>query len=73
MTATIPRVPRQRGVLRPATVWALKNAQKKATAAEGRYREVVIAALEEGSFSAVSEVTGLSTNTLQRWKRVAGA
>lgn len=36
------------------------------------YKDVVVTALKEGSFSAVAEATGLSKDTLQRWKREAG-
>ena len=42
-------------------------------AAERAYRAAVLAAVEASSFRAVAEVTGLSTNTIQRWKREASA
>lgn len=44
----------------------------KATAARTALRAEALQALSEGgSFASVAEVTGLSTNTLQRWKREA--
>lgn len=36
------------------------------------YRAVVVELVEKYSFREVARVTGLSTNTLQRWKREAG-
>lgn len=35
----------------------------------GRYREVVVEMLEKSSYREVGRLTGLSTNTLQRWRR----
>lgn len=72
MTAMIRRVARPRGELSGATVRALAKAQERAASADADLRRLAVAALEEGSFSAVSNATGLSTNTLQRWKREAG-
>lgn len=72
MTATIPRVSRPRGELTPATLRALAKEQARREESEERYRRAVLDALAEGSFSEVSRATGLSTNTLQRWKREAG-
>lgn len=36
------------------------------------YREIVVELVEKYSFREVARLTGLSTNTLQRWKREAG-
>lgn len=72
MTATIRRVSRPRGELSPKTLKALSFYEQRRENAEANYREAVLAALDEGSFSEVSKATGLSTNTLQRWKREAG-
>ncbi len=73
MTATIPRVPRLRGETTPAQRRAIASAADRADKANAAYRQVVLGALAEGaSFAEVSKASGLSTNTLQRWKREAG-
>jgi hypothetical protein len=72
MSATIRRVSRPRGELTPAQIRRLERAAVKREAGEAEYRTEVLDALAESSFSAVSQATGLSTNTLQRWKREAG-
>ncbi len=36
------------------------------------YRAVVVNMIEKSSYREVARLTGLSTNTLQRWKREAG-
>lgn len=68
--ATIRRVARPRGELTEKQInnlWELKVA---AQLAQAFYRSAVVGALEDGaSFAEVSKATGLSTNTLQRWKR----
>lgn len=70
MTATIRRVARPRGDLTPAQQKRLDKAAEKRAAAEAAYRAEVLAVMAEGaSFAEVSKATGLSTNTLQRWKR----
>lgn len=69
---TIRRVPRPRGELSDRRERRLALAASARDKAEAAYRAEVVAALHEGSFSEVSKVTGLSTNTLQRWKREAG-
>lgn len=72
MTATIPRMPRARGSLDDAQLRRLTRAAEKRDAADAAYRVEVVAVLAEGaSFSEVARATGLSTNTLQRWKRDA--
>lgn len=74
MTATIPRVSRPRGSLNPAQQRRLTRAAEKRAAAEQAYRAEVLAVMAEGgSFAEVAKATGLSTNTMQRWKREAGA
>lgn len=74
MTATIPRMPRARGSLNDAQLRRLTRAAEKRDAAGAAYRAEVLAVLREGaSFSEVAKATGLSTNTLQRWKREATA
>lgn len=50
---------------------ALRAIEKRAQA-EAECREVMVGLLSAGcSFAEVSKATGLSTNTLQRWKREA--
>ena len=36
------------------------------------YRHVVVEMIDKSSYREVARLTGLSTNTLQRWKREAG-
>lgn len=67
-TATIRRVARPRGTLSDQTLRELADVLAKKDAVEAEVRAVVVKALHEGSFSAVHQATGLSTNTLQRWK-----
>ena len=70
--ATIPRVSRPRGVLTKEQLRRIESARRSAEAEQARYRRVVVYTLAEGaSFAEVSKATGLSTNTLQRWKREA--
>jgi hypothetical protein len=70
--ATIPFMPRARGVLSDVRKHELEFARNRVELAQEQYRGKVLQALEDGgSFSWVSEVTGLSTNTIQRWKREA--
>jgi len=72
MSATIPRVARPRGELTPAQVRRLARAAERREQAEADYRAEVLAVMAEGaSFAQTSHATGLSTNTLQRWKREA--
>lgn len=50
------------------------RAENKVDAAKEELRRVTVEILAEGaSFAEVSKATGLSTNTLQRWKREVGA
>jgi len=72
--ATIPRVSRPRGELDAARRKRLAKAAERADNAKADLRAEALRALADGgSFAWVAEVTGLSTNTLQRWKRDAQA
>lgn len=52
----------------------LSRLRDEQEAAEADYRAAVVQALEDGaSFLRMAEFTGHSTNTLQAWKRAAGA
>jgi hypothetical protein len=70
-SATIQPVARPRGELsevendRLLTAWGEWQFQQHV------WRKAALAAVEASSFRAVSEATGISTNTLQRWKREA--
>lgn len=69
---TMPPVSRPRGELTPAQVRRLTRAAERRQQAEVDYRAEVLAVMAEGaSFAQTSQATGLSTNTLQRWKREA--
>lgn len=73
MSATIRRVARPRGELSEQQRRLLARAGREREVADIKYRAAVVRTLAEGaSFSEVSAFTGLSTNTLQRWKREAG-
>lgn len=70
--ATVRRVARPRGELNPTQERRLKSSADRRVKAEAEYRAAVVKTLTEGaSFSEVAAFTGLSTNTLQRWKREA--
>lgn len=50
------------------------RARRAARDAEGVvafYRHVVVEMIDKSSYREVARLTGLSTNTLQRWKREA--
>lgn len=73
MSATIRSVARPRGELSAGRGNTLREFRDRAERAQADYRKEVLEALAAGgSFSWVSQQTGLSTNTLQRWKREAG-
>lgn len=64
----------QRGTLSSETEERLMAAKANYEAADQfrvDYVEIVVAAIHESSLRVVAEKTGLSTNTLQRWKREA--
>lgn len=72
MTATIRRMARPRGELEAGEIRRAEKLRDQADAAQGEYRDYVVGLLAKGrSFSEVANATGLSTNTLQRWKREA--
>lgn len=67
---TLHPVTRPRGELDADRRKQLARLAGKAEAAKTDLRTAALAALADGgSFAWVAEVTGLSTNTLQRWKR----
>ena len=69
---TIPRMARPRGEVTPAQLRRLLAASRKAREADEAMRATFVAVLTEGaSFAELSKETGVSTNTLQRWKREA--
>lgn len=73
MTATIRRVSRPRGEMTDQQRRRWIRAENKVDDARDELRRVTVEILAEGaSFAEVSKATGLSTNTLQRWKREAG-
>jgi len=58
--------------LTPAQIKRLDGLAKSQANAAAAYRAEVLTVMADGaSFSEVSKATGLSTNTLQRWKREA--
>lgn len=70
--ATIRRVARPRGELTAQQVRAVQRYRRAAEYTQEEYRWYCVQLLADGcSFAEVSKVTGLSTNTLQRWKREA--
>lgn len=69
---TVPRVPRPRGEMSAPARCLIEDAKQRRDDADADYRSAVVHALSEGaSFAEVAKFTGLSTNTLQRWKREA--
>lgn len=72
MTASVQPVARPKGDLTQADYNRLVRAVGRWELAEQEMKQAVAAAVEASSFRAVSEATGFSTNTLQRWKREAG-
>lgn len=72
LTATIRRVSRPRGVPTKNELMLMARVKERAEVAAKDYRDCVVTVLLNGaSFAEVSKATGLSTNTLQRWKREA--
>lgn len=70
--ATVQGMARPRGALTQTQLRMLANADRRRRDAEASYRAIVLTVMAEGaSFAEVSKATGLSTNTLQRWKREA--
>lgn len=61
-----------KGFLSTSQQETIAKAKEVRDAARAYYRQTVLRLLAEGaSFAEVSKATGLSTNTLQRWKREA--
>lgn len=52
---------------------AAKRTDEDAQATRDWYRRIVVEMVGKSSYREVERLTGLSTNTLQRWKREAGA
>lgn len=66
------RVARPRGVLTDDQLRRLTKASQKRADAAHAYRAEVLAVIAEGaSYAEVSKATGLSKDTLQRWKKEA--
>lgn len=64
----------QQGQLTPddeARLKAARAAAKEADRIRAEFRAVCVEMIEKSSFRRVSELTGVSTNTLQKWKREA--
>jgi len=70
MTATVTSMPQKRGLLSDIGRGRIAAAKKLRDAAEAAYREEVLAEAERGaSVRELAAFTGLSTNTISRWKR----
>jgi transcriptional regulator with XRE-family HTH domain len=70
MSATVRGVPQKRGLLSDVGKERIAAARDRREAAEAEYRAEVLA--EAGRGASVRELaafTGLSTNTISRWKR----
>ena len=74
MTTTVRRVaPAHRSDVPPAQAERLAAAKVARDAAETEFRASVVAALKaNGSIRSVSEISGLSTRTVQDWGHAAG-
>lgn len=72
-TDTIRSVARPRGVLSEQQRKTTAYMRQSLDCMKDEYRDWVVGLLADGcSFSEVSKATGLSKDTLQRWKREAG-
>lgn len=72
-TDTIGRVARPRGVLSKEQIEVTEAWLDQVERTQQGWRGWVVTLLAEGcSFNEVSKATGLSKDTLQRWKREAG-
>lgn len=71
MTATVGAVtPQHRGLVRDDDLARIQAALAAQTAAEVEVRAAVLAAVKHGaSVRELGAATGLSTNTISRWKR----
>ncbi|MDR7253691.1 transposase-like protein [Nocardioides sp. BE266] len=61
----------QRGQLSQEDERQLFAALREAKVAEGRFQLLAVEMVAKSSFREVARLMGLSTNTLQRWKREA--
>lgn len=65
----------QRRTLSPEDVdrlMAAKRTDEDAQTTRAWYQGIVVEMIDKSSYREVARLTGLSTNTLQRWKREAG-
>ena len=71
MSATVEGVsPQNRGVIKPADQKRLRAALASREASDAEMRAAVLAAAAHGSsVREIAAFTGLSTNTISRWKR----
>lgn len=70
MTATVTTVPQKRGLLTDIGKQRITAARDRRDTAETEYRDEVLAEVERGaSVRELAAFTGLSTNTISRWKR----
>lgn len=71
-TATVPRVGNPKRVLTTEDEHAIRDAMSRAQAVQDEVRAVVLAAHSHGaSVRVLSAFTGMSTNTIMRWKKEA--
>lgn len=61
----------QRATLSAEDEVRLLEAKAEEDAARARYRAVCVEMMDKSSVRVVADLTGLSTNTLQRWKAEA--
>lgn len=65
----------QKGTLSPEDERRLaeaRGAYEVAMRAGEHWKRIVVEMIDKSSYREVARLTGLSTNTLQRWKREAG-
>lgn len=72
MTATVTRVsPNPKRLVADEDRETILSAKSAHEAAYAAYQSAVLASLQSAGVRAVAELTGLSTNTIMRWKRDA--
>lgn len=70
MSATVKGVPQKKGLLSEVGKQRIAAAKELRDTAEAAYREEVLAEARRGaSVRMLAEFTGMSTNTIGRWKR----
>ena len=70
MTATLGRVPQNRGVIIAADQKRIRSALDAREKSDAELHAAVLAAVAHGaSVREIAAFTGLSTNTISRWKR----